>query len=128
MQNSLFALFIRWFLIVVPAQIVKTGRNFLAWAWQYFSIGYFTGHMFDPWHRDITGYGIGFDFKRWLHVMGWNAISRLLGAVMRFTVLCFGILACLGITAVTAFLFLFWFAMPAVILFLILIGNYSLFR
>lgn len=128
MSNSLVAAFLDWFYVIAPRQILRLGGNFLAWGWQFFSIGYFIPHLFDPWRKDITSYGIGFDFKRWLHAMGWNAISRVIGAVIRLVVMGLGVLVEGGILFLAAFLLILWYLLPLVILALLLLGNYSLFR
>lgn len=116
------AQFINWFLVRSPAKIVRIGHNFLLWGWQFFSIGYFLPRIFAPWHRDITGYGRGFDLKRFFHALGWNLISRFIGAVMRLVVMGVGLIA-EGLIFVAGVLVLFgWYLLPFIIPFLFAIG------
>ena len=110
-----------------PANILSTGKDFLLWAWRFFSIGYFVPRLFAPWHRDITGYGRGFDLQRWIKVWSWNLISRLIGAVMRLTVMALGLVAEIFLVLATVFVFVFWLVLPFLIPALMIIGVLTLF-
>jgi len=126
--NSLIISFFRWFFAVAPRNILTIGRNFMRWAWKYFSIGFFAPRLFSPWHKDITGYGRGFDLKRFLHVFGWNLISRIIGAILRIVVMAAGLVAELFFVLSTAAIFVFWYAMPLVALCLFVLGFFTIFR
>lgn len=114
--------FLGWFFVKAPRQIVVVGMNFLLWGWHFFSIGYFLPRIFSPWHRDITGYGRGFDFKRFLQVFAWNLISRVIGAILRIAVMVFGLLIELCIALAAAIIFIFWFILPLFSFALIIFG------
>ena len=114
--------FLGWFFVRAPRQIVLAGGNFLLWGWHFFSIGYFLPRIFEPWHRDLTPYGRGFDLKRFLRVFGWNLISRVIGAILRVSVMVFGLLAELLIVVLAGFIFLFWFILPLFAFALIIFG------
>ena len=126
MRKNPTIIFIHWFYVLAPVDIIQLGRNFLLWAWHFFSIGYLFPRLFAPWHKDISGYGRGFDLKRFFHVFGWNLISRVIGAILRAVVMIFGlcieaiILFCILVT------FLLWIFMPLVIVALLLFGIISL--
>ena len=126
MHNSIIFSFFHWFFAVAPADAIRLSRNFLLWDWHFFSIGYFMPRLFSPWHRDITGYGRGFDLKRFLHEFGWNLISRIIGGIMRIFVMAFGllVLTVIGITGV--FVFAIWFILPLLGIFLVGLGIYTL--
>lgn len=120
------ARFLEWFFVREPRLILHTAESFLLWAWKYFSIGYFLPRLFSPWHRDISFYGRGFDFKRFFHTLGWNLISRVLGAIMRLVVMAVGIVAEGGILAFSAAVFLVWFVLPLLSLALFIVGIFTL--
>ena len=126
MTNNVFILFFKWFVAIAPKEILKIGRNFLFWGWHFFSIGYFTPRLFAPWHRDITSYGRGFDLERFLHVFGWNLISRVIGAVLRIFVMAAGAVVEVLIFFITVSVFAFWFAIPLIIPTLAAIGFLTL--
>ncbi len=114
--------FLSWFFAKAPIQILQIGRNFLLWAWHFFSIGYFLPSLLSPWHRDITGYGRGFDLKRFLQVLGWNLISRVIGGVMRLVVLVFGLFVELVLVFFIFLVFGVWIFIPLLIPVLIILG------
>lgn len=122
MNNSAAVIFFKWFFVVAPREILQIGRNFLLWAWHYFSIGYFLPRLFSPWHKDISGYGRGFDLKRFLHVWGWNTISRVIGAILRLVVMAIGIVVLAGLFFLTVLAVVAWYALPLLIPFLIAVG------
>lgn len=126
MKQSLFISFLSWFFVTAPSLILRTGGNFLLWGWHFFSIGYFVPRLLSPWHRDISSYGLGFDFKRFFHTFGWNLISRVIGAVMRVVVLSFGIVVEAGIGAVSISVFLAWYLLPVAIPGLFVLGFFTL--
>ena len=126
MSHSIVILFLQWFFTKAPRQIIELGKNFSAWAWQYFSIGYFLPRLLSPWHRDLTSYGRGFDLKRFLHVWGWNLISRVIGAVLRLFVMAAGLLTQGLIFCLTLLVFIGWFLLPAAVPILLVLGILTL--
>ena len=120
-------LFINWFFIKAPAEILVIGENFLAWGWNFFSIGYLLPRLFSPWHKDLTSYGRGFDLERFLQIFGWNFISRFIGAVMRLAVIIIGLATEIGLFFWLIVLLLFWYVLPLVVVFLFFHGSMTLF-
>lgn len=121
-----FGMFVKWYFIAAPRQILIAGRNLLIFGWHFFSIGYFLPRLLAPWHRDLSGYGRGFDLKRFLHVFGWNLISRVIGAFVRICVMVIGILfEVLAAASVTVW-FVTWYLLPLISLLLIILGLGSI--
>jgi hypothetical protein len=122
MTDSIFLLFIRWFFWQAPVEVLRTGRNFLTWTWRFFSIGYFVPRLFAPWHKDVSSYGRGFDLARFLHVWGWNFISRFIGAVLRLVVMAAGLVVFIFFTLLTLAAFILWYVLPILIVGLFFAG------
>lgn len=120
-------LFVKWFFTVAPRQILRVGWTFARWAWKEFSIGYFPPRLFAPWHRDLSSYGRGFDLRRILHVMGWNLISRVIGAVLRLVVLAFGLAVEAVFLPVIAVVLVVWIALPFASVAFIALGIIGMF-
>lgn len=127
MTDNLALIFGKWFFAVAPRGILKLGGNFTAWAWKFFSVGYFLPRLFSPWHRDITGYGRGFDLRRFLRVWGWNLFSRVIGAILRVTVMAFGLVTVGFFAVITALTFVLWFALPVLIPAFLVFGAFTIF-
>lgn len=67
----------------------------------------------------MTSYGRGFDFKRFFHVLGWNLIARVVGAILRLGTIVLGLAAEAAIAGLTVVSFLIWYLLPLVIIFLL---------
>lgn len=128
MTNGITLSFLHWFFTRAPRDIVRLAKDFLAWAWHYFSIGYFIPRLMAPWHRDLSEYGRGFDLKRFLQVFGWNLISRVIGAILRVIVIAVGLAVFLFIGLVSIIVFFVWFTLPLLGLFLLGLGIFTLFN
>ena len=106
----------------MPANIFKLGVNLTAWAWQFFSIGFLLPRLFSPWHKDISNYGRGFVFSKFIEVFAWNLISRFIGAIIRILVIVAGLAMEVVVVAGTAMVFVCWYGLPLIILYLLFSG------
>jgi hypothetical protein len=119
-EHSLLANFLHWYYGVAPKQIVRIWGGYLEACWHYFSVWLLLRTLLAPWRRDLTDYGRGFDFKRYLSVWLLNLVARFVGFVVRSVTIFIALLAqaliiLAGISALT-----FWLLAP-------LILAYSLF-
>lgn len=126
MTDSILLRFLGWYFGIVPLSILRTGENFNLWAWHSFSIGFLATKLFSPWHKDISSYGLGFDFERWSKIFLWNLISRFIGAILRICVIIFGLSMEIIIIAMMIVIFILWFALPLIIIFLLFSGLANL--
>ncbi|MBI2639398.1 MAG: hypothetical protein HYW90_00690 [Candidatus Sungbacteria bacterium] len=93
----------------------------------FFSVLHLFGTLFSPWHRVIESYGRGFDAARFFYAITGNAISRLLGALLRSFVIVVGIAAAaLSVIAGVFFIFL-WIFLPFLVPLLFITGIIFLF-
>ena len=122
MTRSFPLVFLEWFGIHFPNQILENGQLLAVWCWRYFSIGFFLPRIFSPWHKDLTSYGRGFDYKAWIHALGWNLISRVLGAVLRSLFILTGLCLEVLIMILTLAAFLIWYLLPVLAFYLLFIG------
>lgn len=127
METKIHPNFIRWFFAENPRRLFQILGNFLLWGWHFFSIGYFAPRIFSPWHRDITGYGRGFDLRRFFHALGWNLISRVIGAVLRIAVMIAGLLVEFALLAAGSLALVIWYALPLLIPAFLVMGIITLF-
>lgn len=93
----------------------------------FFSVLHLFGTLFSPWHRVIESYGRGFDAVRFFYAITGNAISRLLGALLRSFVIVIGI-AITALTVIAGIFFIFlWILLPILIPLLFIGGIIFLF-
>ncbi|MBI4054298.1 MAG: hypothetical protein HY397_03145 [Candidatus Doudnabacteria bacterium] len=115
LSRNLVSAFAVWFFGIAPKKIVEIWGNYLAAVMHYFSVPLLLRTLFAHWHRDIEGYGRGFDFNRYFRVFMMNSVSRLVGLGVRSVTIAVG----LGAEAVVFFsglVFLsFWLLAPVAI-------------
>ncbi len=115
-KTSVFLRLLVWHYRTASGQILKAWKNFLLFNGRYFSLGLLFRTLFSHWRRYRESYGRGFDPKRYAMVFLGNAVSRALGCFVRVIVILAGLFVEAVVFAVGLVLFLFWLAMPAVII------------
>ncbi|MGE5392667.1 MAG: hypothetical protein ACM3NH_02895 [Candidatus Saccharibacteria bacterium] len=114
--------FFSWYLLQVPMKLVDSERILVVWIWRFFSVGFFILRVFSPWHKDITGYGRGFDLGVWLHAFGWNLISRLIGAILRLFLIVLGLILEALAIVLSMVLVAAWYGWPVIVGYLLITG------
>jgi hypothetical protein len=83
--------------------------------WRFFAIPGLIRTLFSPWQRLQESYVSGFNIKEKLATLLVNTIMRLVGAVVRLTMILFGIVGLIIAGLLSMTLFLSWLAMPVII-------------
>jgi len=119
--------YIAWHYSQGVKKLLEIWKNFLAFFWQFFSVGILFRTLFFPWKRDIN-----FAAERGLHPFLFfqrhlnNVFSRLMGGIVRLTVIVIGFAA----EAVTLILgiasLILWITLPVALVFSLL-TFFSLF-
>lgn len=108
--------FVFWYFVEMPREILKAWRNFLLFNLNYFSIPLLLKTLFSHWRKYKYSYGRGFDPKRYLKAFTFNAISRVMGAVMRIALIFVGLLFEIFILAAGIIVFFGWLILPILLL------------
>lgn len=112
LSPNIITAFWTWYFRVAPKNIVEIWANYLKANLHYFSVLLLLRTLFYPWHRDSTGYGRGFDFKRYLEVWSLNMVARGVGLIVRIVTITIALVLEVIIFAL-GFLFLaFWILAP----------------
>jgi hypothetical protein len=114
-QNILIA-WVFWQFFEMPRNILKAWRNFLRFNLNYFSIPLLLKTFFAHWRRYEWSYGRGFDLKRWAYTFASNAISRVLGAMMRTLLIFTGLFLEVFILCFGVVIFFGWLILPVLII------------
>ncbi|MBI4709472.1 MAG: AAA family ATPase [Candidatus Portnoybacteria bacterium] len=101
-----------WHYLQAPKRILQIWGNFLQFFLFYFiPIPQLLKTILAPWKKDVSGYGAGFELKKFIQTFAFNMISRAIGAVIKFFTIIFAV-ALLGLALIggAAFLVLwiFW--------------------
>jgi len=110
-QNILFQ-WIFWYFLEAPRGILKGWKNILSFNLNYFSVPLLLKTLFSYWHQYQWSYPRGFDLAKYLEVAFSNLLSRFLGAIVRLTMITFGIIIEILIFFVGIIVLLAWFLMP----------------
>lgn len=120
-QNIIFQ-WLFWQFFEMPIKLLRIWKDFLAFFLDYFSVPLLIQTFFSHWRRYKWSYGRGFELGRYLEVFVSNLISRILGAVLRFFLILFGILAEIFVFFIGAFVFILWLILPAILLAGLILG------
>lgn len=92
-------------------------RNLILFPFYLFAVPLHLSTLFAPWHRQRVHMGRGFDLATFLNVLGFNVISRIIGAIVRSFTMCAGLffmMCCFFLGMILALLwpFLIIFSLP----------------
>ena len=108
-------IFISWYFIEKPKNLLKIGKNFFLFSLKYFSIILLLKTLFSYWRSYKWSYGKGFDIKRYIEVFLSNLISRTIGAIIRFLLIFVGLIIQVLIVLITIIVIVLWFSLPILI-------------
>jgi len=117
-----------WHFFEVPKKILQGFWNFLVFNFNYFSISLLLKTLFSHWRRYRDFHGRGFDLKQYAQVFISNAISRVLGFIIRIITIFIGLIAEFFIFLGGIFIFVVWLFLPFIIIFLFFSGLGLLFN
>ncbi len=101
----------------------ELGRNFLRFGWNFFSIPLLLKTWISPWYRMKEGYDSNFTHVEAIGaaILG-NLILRIVGLLLRTSVIALGLLFCIGTIALTLITFVLWIFLPIVAITLLVSG------
>ncbi len=113
-KRNIFSSWLLWHYVVALKEIYERWRDFLRFSLDYFSIPFLLKTIFSPWRKYKVSYGKGFDIAKILEAFGFNAFSRVLGAVIRTTVIFVGLLTEILIIFFGIFIIFSWVLLPLI--------------
>jgi len=113
-KRNIFSSWLLWHYVVALKEIYQRWRDFLRFSLDYFSIPFLLKTIFSPWRKYKVSYGKGFDIAKILEAFGFNAFSRLLGVVIRTTVIFIGLLTEILIVFFGIFIIFSWILLPLI--------------
>ena len=117
-QNSGQNIIIEWFnwqFYKMPKFLLQAWNNYFMFATNFFSVPLLLKTFFSPWRRYKWNYPKGFDIFEFFNTLISNAVSRILGAMMRIVLIIMGI--CFQVLVALAGLLVFvgWVLVPFII-------------
>lgn len=102
-----------WWYTAGWGQLARRARVRIAGALDFFSVGQLLGSLFAPFRQISVGRVQG-SLNTQMHAWADRQISRAIGAMVRLTVICVGLIATVMMVAVAAGLLLLWPLVPFV--------------
>ena len=126
-MSNIILQYLQWHFIDQPRAILRAWKNFLLFNLNYWSIPLLLKTFFSYWRKYQFSYGRGLDIKRYFEAFSFNAISRVMGAIMRGILIVIGIITEIFIIFVGIIIFLGWLFLPILLIFGIYYGFRILF-
>ena len=114
--QNLVSQYVAWYLIEVPAEILKGWKNFLVFNLNFFSVPNLLMSYFAPWRRYSVSYGRGFDVMVYLEAFFSNMIFRIIGAIVRTVLIFMGVVSEIFFLIAGLLVLLVWLALPVLLL------------
>ena len=127
-DRNLILIWLQWQCIESPRVLIKIISNFLRFNLSFFSFSLLLKTLFHPWRKYQESYGRGFDPKRFFSTLSFNAISRILGAIVRILVITIGGISTLFLLLLGLVAFILWILSPVLIFAGLILGFYPIFQ
>jgi len=116
-KENIFILWIFWQFYEMPKFLFQVWNNYFNFASNLFSLPLLLKTFFSPWRKYIWAYPKGFDIGEFFSTFISNAISRILGAIMRIVLIIVGILFQIFVAVAGLIIFLGWLFFPFIVIF-----------
>lgn len=103
-----------WHYGIALRALIHAGAVYTRFVYHYFSISLLTTSLFDPWHRESVEIGDFFPLGRYFEQLGFNLISRGIGAIIRFTTIIVGCIATIITYAISLCMVICWLLIPGI--------------
>lgn len=119
--------YISWHYTRAYKELWSAWRNILHFLFEFFSIHLLLRTLFQPFERLKEKYHGGLDIENFLSTMFVNFMMRIVGFIMRISVIIFGIIFVSIFCVLGLISLILWLFVPLILGFMLLIGIYSLF-
>ncbi len=124
MVVTFFVRYTAWHYTQAPSLLFKLWENLLWYLGHVFSISALWRSLFSPWKRIVAKHTKRWDIEDYASAVLANFISRVIGAVMRLTLITTGRLLQLLLVLFGVFVYIVWFIMPVFVVSMFMLGLY----
>ncbi|OQA93291.1 MAG: Negative regulator of genetic competence ClpC/MecB [Microgenomates group bacterium ADurb.Bin219] len=104
--------YLYWHYLYAPRKLFFVWHNFLQFVGHFFSLKELAANIFAPWKRLTLEKDRGFDLERYLNVLSFNFVSRLMGTFSRLILIILGLVSLVIIAALFLPAWVLWFFLP----------------
>jgi len=110
-----FFQYLIWHFVDTPRAFARAWRNYLYFVLNYFSVPLLLKTFFSHWHRYASSYGKGFNPRRYVETFVLNAMSRVIGMILRSVFVTLGLAAEVFVFAIGLAILLLWIILPVLL-------------
>jgi hypothetical protein len=111
-KQNIFSEWLFWHFYEMPKFLLGVWKNYILFAFNYFSLPVLLKSLFAPWHRYKWNYPKIINVGEFFNTLASNAFSRLIGALMRIILIAVGILFQIFVIFAGLIIFLLWMLSP----------------
>ena len=126
-MSNIIIQYLQWHFVGQVKAILRAWRNFLSFSLNFFSISLLLRTFCSPWRRYRYAYPKAFDLRKYFDALTFNAISRVIGMIMRTALIIIGVIAAFFIFCAGFLILLFWLFLPVILIILFFYGIKLLF-
>ncbi len=115
--------YLSWHYTTAFSDMMNIWKNFFEFIYNFFSIPLLLKTLFSPWRRIREDYSRIEDFFGNLVV---NTLMRLVGAIIRLIFVVMGIVSMILCAVFGVLIFVFWLALPFILIYTLLEGTFLL--
>ena len=119
--------YLYWHYTTALTGFVRLYKNFWWFLVQFFSLHQLLSSLFTPYKRMTEPRGASLSLSAWFSYLVINTVSRLLGFIIRITIICTGLLSLIGLLIVSLIGYGIWLAAPVIIVYCFSYGVFLLF-
>jgi len=124
MRKNAFSYLVYWYLFETPKEILRGWGSILWFDLEYFSFFFLLKTLFAPWRRIQWTRGKGFNIGKWFEALTGNIISRLLGSIIRISLIAVGIFVEFLLLFLGPIVLFLWFLLPLLLINLLYQGMF----
>jgi len=115
-NQNIFITWLIWHFYEMPKFLLGVWKNYILFALNYFSVPFLLKSLFAPWRKYKWNYPKGFAVGEFFSTLISNAISRILGALVRIVLIVIGILFQIFVIFAGLMIVFLWIAIPFIII------------
>jgi len=119
---SIFFGYLKWHYGKALATTFSFWKDILVFLFNFFSIKSLLGNFFTPWKRLADNYPKRFNLQIYFFTFLVNTIMRIVGILLRSTVLIIGLVCCAAYIILLPISLVVWILLPILIIALIILG------
>lgn len=119
--------YLLWHYTHAYAELFHVYKNFMWFMIHFFSLPSLARTLFSPFKRITEERHKAWDLEDFAGSIIINIISRIIGAIVRGTILLFGLISLLVTTLLGATIYALWFVAPVIIVATLVLGVVYLF-